>query len=239
MRINKYLAGAGVAARRKIDEMIEKGKVRVNGKKAVLGLKVDPEVDEIEVDGEKISGGSLKVEKLYIILNKPRGVVSTVTDTHERKTVLDYIESDKRLYPVGRLDYESEGLILLTNDGDLANKLMHPRYHIPKTYLVSVIGGLGDKKLYALRNGVRLTDGKTAPAVVEIVSKGGRQTTLKMVISEGRNRQIRRMAEKLHLHVSKLKRVEIGPIILGDLTSGKWRELTPKEVESLKAAAAV
>lgn len=236
VRINKYLASAGVAARRKIDEMIERGKVTVNGRRAILGMKVDPDKDEIIVDGEKFAGGLDETEKSYIILYKPRRVVSTVADTHERKTVLDLVDSEKRLYPVGRLDFESEGLMLLTNDGDLANRLMHPRYHIPKTYLVNVIGGLDEKKLYALRNGVRLTDGKTAPAAVEIISKNGRQSTVKITISEGRNRQIRRMAEKLHLHVSKLKRIEIGPVILGDMASGNWRELTPTEVQSLKAA---
>jgi pseudouridine synthase len=237
VRINKYLASAGVAARRKIDEMIEQGKVSVNGKKAVLGLKVDPEKDKITINGKPVS---LEKEELeYIAIYKPRGVVSTVIDTHARKKVVDLVDTDKRLYPVGRLDFESEGLMFLTNDGNLANMMMHPRYHVPKTYEVKFLGGVSPTKVEAMRRGVRLTDGITAPAEVTILDAEGKGTLLKITLFEGRNRQIRRMAEKLRLHVLKLKRVAIGPIDLGDLESGGWRGLTPTEVQSLKTAASV
>lgn len=235
VRINKYLASVGVAARRKIDEMIEQGKVSVNGKKAALGLKVDPEKDKIAINGRPVS--AKKEEFEYIAIYKPRGVVSTVRDTHSREKIVDLIDSNNRLYPVGRLDFESEGLMFLTNDGDFANKLMHPRYHVPKTYEVRFLGGVSPTKIQAMKRGVRLTDGTTAPAEVTILDPEGRGTILKITLFEGRNRQIRRMAEQLRLHVTKLKRVEIGPVKLEDLTPGKSRNLTPTEVQSLKKAA--
>lgn len=247
IRINKYLASVGVAARRKVDRLIEAGKVIVNGKKAILGQKIDPDADKIAVNGRLITprfaqasrDGEGTENRIYIVLNKPKGVVSTVNDTHGRKTVIDLVRSDMRLFPVGRLDFESEGLMLLTNDGELANRLMHPRYHVPKAYLVRVVGRLGEDKLQMLRTGVKLTEGLTAPAKVEVISQTLRQTVLKMTISEGRNRQIRRMAEKLRLHVTKLQRIEIGPIDLGNLEIGTWRELTPEETASMKRVAGV
>lgn len=237
VRINKYLASAGIAARRKIDEMIEQGKVAVNGKKAVLGLKVDPQKDKITLNGRVVTAKKEDFE--YIAIYKPRGVVSTVADTHAREKIVDLVDSHKRLYPVGRLDFESEGLMFLTNDGDFANKLMHPRYHVPKTYEVKFLGGVSPTKIQAMQRGVRLTDGTTAPAEVKIMDPEGRGTILKITLFEGRNRQIRRMAEQLRLHVTKLKRVAIGPIELGDLKSGSYRGLTPTEVLSLKTAADV
>ena len=235
VRINKYLASVGIAARRKVDEMIEQGKVSVNGKRAVLGLKVDPEKDKITINGRAVSAEKEELE--YIAIYKPRGVVSTVIDTHAREKVVDLVDSDKRLYPVGRLDFESEGLMFLTNDGEFANMLMHPRYHVPKTYEVKFLGGVSPTKILAMRRGVRLTDGITAPAEVTIMDAQGRGSVLKITLFEGRNRQIRRMAETLRLHVIKLKRVEIGPIKLDTLKPGKWRKLTTTEVLSLKSAA--
>lgn len=252
-RINKYLASAGVAARRKVDEMIVAGKVTVNEKVAVLGMKVDPDHDLIKVDGRLITDGTEESHpsfaeategkegtgRIYIVLNKPRGVVSTVQDTHGRRTVVDLVGSKVRLYPVGRLDFESEGLMILTNDGELTQRLTHPRYHVPKTYIVSLVGGLGEDKIRLMRSGVRLTDGMTAPAVVEVISKTRGRTILRITLREGRNRQIRRMVEKLHLHVVKLQRVEIGPIALGELKSGSFRGLTPNEIGNLKRAAGI
>lgn len=230
-RINKYLASVGVAARRKIDTMIEEGRVVVNGKKARLGQKVDPAADRIVVDGKQVAATSQKLE--YIAIYKPRGVVSTVKDTHNRKKVVDLVGSDKRLYPVGRLDFESEGLMFLTNDGNFANLLMHPRYHVPKTYEVKFLGGVSSFKIEALKTGVRLSDGVTAPAEVTILDPAGRGSLLKITLFEGRNRQIRRMAEKLHLHVLSLKRVAIGEVALGTMKAGDWRNLSASEVKSL------
>lgn len=235
VRINKYLASVGVAARRKIDEMIEQGKVSVNGKKAVLGLKVDPEKDKITINGRAVSSKSEGFE--YIAVYKPRGVVSTVIDTHAREKVVDLVDINKRLYPVGRLDFESEGLMFLTNDGDFANKLMHPRYHVPKTYVVKFLGGVSPTKIEAMRRGVRLADGITAPAEVTVLDAEGKGTILKITLFEGKNRQIRKMAEKLHLHVLQLKRVAIGSLQIGGLDVGKWRSLTSAEVSALKKEA--
>lgn len=233
MRINKYLASLGIASRRKIDEMVEEGQIKVNGKIAKLGDQIDPVKDKVEVDDREVAA---KKEKLtYVILNKPKGVVSTAAEFPNERTVLDLVESDIRLYPVGRLDKDSTGLILLTNDGELTNRLTHPKYHIPKTYEVMILGPVVDEKLSALRNGIELEDGKTAPAEVIVTSKTSHHTWLKIVLKEGKKRQIRRMASALHLHVEDLKRVSIGPIKIGNLAVGKFRNLRLDEIESLKS----
>lgn len=232
MRINKYLASLGIASRRKIDEMVEEGQIKVNGKIAKLGDQVNSDKDKIEVDGREVA--AKKEELVYIILNKPKGVVSTAAEFPNEKTVLDLIESDVRLYPVGRLDKDSTGLILLTNDGELTNHLTHPKYHIPKTYEVMILGSVTDEKLSALRNGIELEDGKTAPAEVIVISKTNHHTWLKMVLKEGKKRQIRRMASALHLHVEDLKRISIGQISIGNLAIGKYRNLKQDEINQLK-----
>lgn len=233
IRLNKYLAHLGVASRRAVDELITLGKISLNGKVVTqLGTKVIPDKDEIVVGNRKIKNA---LEKLvYIILNKPKGVVSTSKDTFGNTTVLDLVKSSARLYPVGRLDQDSHGLILLTNDGDLTLKLTHPRFHIYKIYLVTILGFVPDSKVSLLRNGVLLDDGKTAPAKVTIVRQGPRQTVLEITLWEGRKRQIRRMCAELHLHLTDLQRIAIGPLTLGDLKIGKWRNLLDSEISALK-----
>jgi 23S rRNA pseudouridine2605 synthase len=233
VRINKYLANLGVASRRSVDEMIEQGRIVVNGKAAVPGMKINPFRDEIFLNGKAVTR---KDSLTYIILNKPKGVISTVEDTHHRETVTDMVKTDVRLYPVGRLDQDSEGLVLLTNDGELTFRLTHPKYHIPKIYEVSVLGQVKEGKLQELRNGVELEDGKTQPAKVTALRSERHRTLLQITLYEGRKRQIRRMAATLHLHVLQLKRVKIGPVELGDLREGKYRTLTKEEVATLKKA---
>ncbi len=230
MRINKYLASLGVASRRKVDEMISEGKVRVNGKVAKLGQKVD-ETDKILVDGREISE---KREKVYFAVNKPKGVISTAIDTHKRKTVVDLVRSKERLFPVGRLDAESEGLMLLTNDGELMQRLTHPKYHVPKVYEVVVLGSITDEKIGRVGSGMRLRNGDvTGPAKVKVESRDDHKTVLMVELGEGKNRQIRRMCEALHLHLLNLKRVELGPIKLECLPVGGHRRLEEDEVKDL------
>ncbi len=234
VRINKYLAGLGIAARRKVDDLVASGKVFVNGKKAVLGQKVEPGVDKVEVNGKKVEGTAGK--KVYIALNKPVGVVSTARDTHGRKTVLDLVESTERLFPVGRLDQDSGGLMLLTNDGDLAFSLTHPKFHIEKTYEVWVKGKVGPEKIGRLATGVRLDDGVTAPAKVKLVRETEHSSLISITLFQGKNRQIRRMCAALRLHITSLTRKSMGPVELGDLGSGKWRNLSLVEIKALADA---
>lgn len=232
VRLNKYLASLGIASRRHIDELIEKNKVIVNGRKAVLGQKIDPLSDQVEVNGRNIN--HKKPNYIYIALNKPTGVISSTTDTHNRQTVLDLIDSDARLYPIGRLDYDSSGLILLTNDGDLSLKATHPRYHLPKTYLVTVEGRISPEKIFKLRHGVELEDGVTLPTQTSVISQKNGRTNLKIQLREGRNRQIRRMVAKLNLRIISLHRIAIGPIKLGELKAKEYRYLTSSELALLK-----
>ncbi len=233
IRLNKYLASLGVASRRKVDEMIEQGRIEVNGSPIkTLGFKVDPSKDKVKVDGKLVA----EPEKLvYIALNKPIGVVSTALDELGRETVLDLVEVPERVYPVGRLDQESHGLILLTNDGALAQKLTHPKFHIPKTYEVLIQGMVDVWQLNKLKNGVILKDGKTAPADVEILSEKDNRVLLKIVLHEGKNRQIRRMCAAIKLNLLDLKRVAMGPVELANLAEGKWRYLTDQETAQLQA----
>lgn len=234
MRVNKFLAHAGVASRRKVDELIEAGKVQVNGKKAVLGQKIDPQKDEISVSGKSIK---FEEELEYFVLNKPIGVTSTVADKHAARTVLDLVKVKSRVYPVGRLDQNSKGLILLTNDGDLANLLTHPRYHVPKVYEVLFKGNITAEKIGRIEKGIELEEGKTKEAKVKIKTQDNNKTLLEITLFEGRKRQIRRMAEKLHLYILSLKRISIGPVKLGSLESGKFRKLTNEEISALKKSA--
>lgn len=233
MRINKFLAQAGIASRRKVDELIEEGRVNVNGKKATLGQEIK-EGDNVLVNGQAVQKHQ---PPTYIILNKPKGVTSTVYDPHAQFTVTKLVGAKERLFPVGRLDEDSTGLILLTNDGELANRLTHPKFHIPKTYEVTILGVVTPDQINKLESGIFLEEGKTAPAKVEIAYKSAHKTILKITIFEGKKRQIRRMTASLHLHILFLKRISIGPIVLGNLPSGKFRKLTDREVQSLKKAA--
>lgn len=231
IRLNKYLASLGIASRRKIDDLTIQNRIQINNHRAVLGDKVDPEVDTVTVDKKIIPPTPATL--VYYLLNKPKYILSTTTDDHGRKTVLDLVPPTPRVYPVGRLDFESTGLIILTNDGDLSLHLTHPRFHIPKTYLVSVIGKITPITLSQIKYGVELEDGKTAPADVENLPEKYGQKQLKITLYEGKKRQIRRMCAALHLHVVELTRVAIGELTIGELPVGKYRALTSSELSNL------
>ena len=233
-RIQKVLARAGVGSRRAVEEMITAGRIQVNGKRAELGGRIDPAKDKVLVDGSLIP---LATDLVHFLLNKPVGVVSTAADPEGRTTVVDLIETEHRVWPVGRLDVQSEGAIILTNDGDLALRLTHPRYEVVKTYLVEVRGDLGSDALKALRRGVDLEDGRTAPTDTHIVEKGGGRTLLEVKVSEGRNRIVRRMCEAVGYPVERLVRTHIGPLGLGRLKPGNSRKLSPVEVQTLYGSA--
>ena len=238
-RLHKFLARCGVASRREAESLILQGRVTVNGQVIQeLGTKIEPGKDRIEVDGIPVKPQPY----IYIALNKPKGVVTTVEDREGRPTVMDLLKGFKtRVYPVGRLDMESEGLLLLTNDGELAFRLMHPRYHVEKRYLVKVRGTPTEKKLDKLRKGIRLEDEKrkglyrkTAPARIKVIKSRGKETELEVILREGRKRQIRRMFQAIGHPVVSLVRVAVGNITLEGLPKGKYRHLTPQEVAELK-----
>jgi 23S rRNA pseudouridine2605 synthase len=235
-RIQKILARAGYGSRRKCEELIQYGQVKVNGKVVELGAKADPDKDTITVDGKKV-----KIEEFnyrYIALNKPKNVLSDCDSFGERRTVHDIVNVAEHMFAVGRLDFDSEGLILLTNDGDLANKLTHPRYGHEKEYKVKVIHKPDSKQLTTWRRGVVMEDGyRTAPAVVEITKSESDSAWLKIILKEGRKRQIREVGKLIGLPVARIIRLRIGTIHLGDLKPGEWRDLTEREVQKLKASA--
>jgi 23S rRNA pseudouridine2605 synthase len=234
-RLQKYLASCGVASRRKAEQLISAGRVVVNGQVvSQLGAQVEPGVDRVEVDGRSVEPATAK---LYLMVNKPTGVVTTTSDPWGRKTVLDLVPKLGRVFPVGRLDADSEGLLLLTNDGELANRLMHPRYGCEKEYHVLVRGEPTPEALRRLREGIDLVEGRTAPAVVEIdrpAPGGGRW--LRVILHEGRKRQVRRMLAEVGLPVEQLRRVRIGPLELEDLPPGRARPLSRSEVAALRQA---
>jgi 23S rRNA pseudouridine2605 synthase len=234
-RLHKFLSRAGVASRRKCEELIAAGRVRVNGETVSLpGSTVDPEHDRVEVDGQPVA---LPKQHVYWLLNKPAGYVSTVHDPQGRPTVLDLLNQEQRLYPVGRLDQDSEGLLLLTDDGDLTQRLTHPSYEHEKEYQVLVEGRLAQKALQRLRAGVELEDGLTCPADVTVMRTEAGGTWLRFVIHEGRKRQLRRMCEAVGHPVRRLIRVRMGPLTLGDLRPGQCRSLTARERTQLRRAA--
>ena len=238
IRINKAIAQAGVCSRRKADELIALGRVEVNGTTITSpGVKVDPGKDTISVDGAPITK-SRQNSPIYLLLNKPVRTVTTARDPQGRKTVLDLLPkrySEQRVFPVGRLDFYSEGLLLLTTDGDLTQKMTHPGYNHPKTYEVDVLGTITQDMLTRMRKGMRLAEGeRLRPVDVKIISRKGKKSTLSMVLRQGINRQIRRMCRDLDLKVLKLKRTGQGPLQLGDLEPGGCRELTRDEVRDLK-----
>ncbi len=235
IRLQKYLSEAGVASRRKAEEMIRSGAVKVNGAVAQIGDSVDPKKDTVLVKGKKVIKQG---EKRYILLNKPRGYVTTTDDDLGRKCVLELVKDVKeRIYPVGRLDRVSEGALIMTNDGAFANAMMHPSKHVPKTYRVTVRPEPTAEQIDILATGVELDGRLTAPADVYVISKEEGRAVLEIVLREGRNRQIRRMCESQNLEVARLRRIAVGPIKLGMLQTGQWRDLTPAEVESLFKAA--
>ena len=233
-RLQKVLAGAGLASRRSCEEWIAAGRVRVNGQTvSEPGTKVDAERDVIEVDGKPVD---LHQVRAYFMLNKPVGYVSTVRDPQRRPTVLDLLQAGERLYPVGRLDMDSEGLVLLTNDGDLAQRLTHPSFEHEKEYHVWVQGRVSARTLQRLREGIELEDGFTWPAQVASLSQDSDGTLLRFVIHEGRKRQLRRICEAVGHPVHSLVRVRMGPLTLGDLPLGQYRPLTGEEVALLRTA---
>jgi 23S rRNA pseudouridine2605 synthase len=232
IRLDKYLSSNGFVSRRGVEKFLQENTVLINGSKAKEpGERLDPEKDHILINGKKI----IKPNYVYIALNKPIGVVSTAADERGRPTVISLVKTKERVYPVGRLDQDSRGLMLLTNDGDLTYHLTHPKFHIDKTYIVTVQGNVALDKLTRLRKGIRLEEGVTSPADIAIIKQSETETVLRFVIHEGWKRQIRRMLEAVKLKVIDLQRVSIGPLQLGNLGEGKHRNLTPKEVEELKA----
>ncbi|PLX84773.1 MAG: pseudouridine synthase [Desulfuromonas sp.] len=231
-RLQKLIAQAGLASRREAEQWIAAGRVTVNDQPASLGDGADPDQDLVRVDGALLGQGEKKV---YLLLNKPVGYVTTLRDPQGRPTVTDLVKDiPARLFPIGRLDLNTEGLLLLTNDGDLAHRLAHPRHRVEKTYLVRVRGALSSQARHHLQKGVMLEDGLTAPARVEQVRSGGSHTWLQITIREGRNRQVRRMCEAVGYPVSRLKRLSIGFLDLGNLPAGKFRRLSSEEVVRLK-----
>ena len=232
-RLQKVIAQAGIASRRKAEEMIADGKVKVNGKTVrEMGVQVSPS-DKIEVNGVEIG----KEEKVYFLFNKPKKCICSANDEKGRETVLDYFQDvPQRIFPVGRLDYDTSGLLLMTNDGEFANMMMHPRFHIRKTYEVSVNGVLTDDMCRILENGVNLEDGRTLPAEVVLLERSTKRnrTVLQITIQEGRNRQVRRMMEYFHCEVTRRTRISYAFLDLGTLRKGQYRRLRSYEVRKLK-----
>jgi len=231
IRLQKVLAQAGLGSRRACEELIADGRVTIDGTEALLGDRVDPESSVVEVDGVPIG---IRPGSVYYLLNKPAGVVTTADDPQGRPVVVDLVPAEPRVFPVGRLDLDTEGLLLLTNDGDLTHRLTHPSFGVEKEYLAEVEGVPNRGALRRLREGVTLDDGVTAPATVGVVSP----SVLRIVIHEGRNRQVRRMGEAVGHPVRRLVRTRIGPVTDRTLAPGTWRELTQAEVRSLERAAA-
>ncbi len=231
MRLNKYLARAGITSRRKADKLIEQGRVRVNGKVVtMLGTKIIPKQDKVEVDGKTVK----PEEKLYLMLNKPPGFLVTLDDPFNRLTIKTLLpDLGVRVFPVGRLDLNSEGLLLLTNDGELAHHLMHPRYNIKKVYMVRIKGQIQSRDLKELSRGVHLDNQRISPDKVKLIKEDSDTSLLKVEIHEGKKREIRRMFQSIGCQVVSLKRIQFAGLKLGNLEKGKWRYLTPKEIKIL------
>lgn len=235
IRIQKMIADSGYCSRRKAEELISNGRVKLNGRPIKLGDKCTYK-DLITIDGERIYL-SRKKNFIYLMMNKPRGYVTTVSDELDRKCVMDLLEGiEERVYPVGRLDRNSEGLLLLTNDGEFANSIMHPSRHVSKTYRVTVRPSISDDQLVALSDGVEIDGRKTLPASVIVKDKQEGRVVLLITIKEGRNRQIRKMCEAVGLEVARLRRISIGPLKLGMLKPGSVRELTAEELRAIRTA---
>ncbi len=235
VRLQKLLADCGVASRRKSEELIKKGKVKVNGKIAVIGDKVDPYNDKVYVNSRRVTAAS-KPKYRYIMLNKPRGILTTMNDEKGRKCVADLIKDiEERVYPIGRLDKDSEGMLLLTNDGEFANHIMHPKKHVNKVYRVSVKPNIIEEQSLKLKKGVIIDGRKTLPAQVRVIKREEDRAVIEVVIREGRNRQIRKMCEAVGLEVLRLKRTAIGTVKIGGLKPGSYRDLTVDEVKKLSA----
>jgi 23S rRNA pseudouridine2605 synthase len=235
VRLQKFLADAGLASRRKCEELISQGRVEIDGLVVTTpGTKISGS-EKIKVDGKEIKPVK---KKLYILLNKPVGYISTAKDQFSRKTVIDLVGTvNERVYPVGRLDYDTSGLIILTNDGDFANKMMHPRHETEKVYRAEIMGRLNERDINTIRNGIKLEDYTTAPSKLRIIDDSGANSIVELTIHEGKNRQVRKMFAALKHPVLRLKRVAIGFVRIDGLEEGKWRYLSKKEVDQLKNAA--
>lgn len=237
VRLQKFMAEQGVASRRKSEDLIRAGKVKVNGHIAEIGMKINPRKDLVTVGKQKLT--NVKNRKMvYIMLNKPRGYVTTVSDELGRKTVMDLLpDFGCRIYPVGRLDKDSEGLLLLTNDGSFTNCMTHPSHEYAKVYRVTVRPAVNDEILFNLRNGIEIDGRKTAPCEVTVLIEEENRVVLEFILHEGRNRQIRKMCESQGLEVARLKRISIGPIKLGMLKQGDYKELSEQDVKKLLRSA--
>jgi pseudouridine synthase len=232
IRLNRFLANAGIDARRKIEDFLKEQVVTINKNRVTEpGIRLDPLVDKVAINGQEVHSTHTFV---YFLLNKPKGVISSVNDEHGRKTVVDLIPTKLRIYPVGRLDAETTGALILTNDGELTNQLTHPKYHIAKTYQCLVPGEVSPRQIEQLEKGIQLKDGLTSPSQIEIISEKPNRTTFNITIHEGKNHQVRRMLAAVKLELIELKRIAIGSLELGQLPYGGYRELSENEVTALK-----
>ena len=232
MRLQKYLASCGVASRRKCEELISKGIIKVNGNVITeMGHKVEPGKDIVTMNEKTIE---LKKKMIYVLLNKPTGYVTTVSDQFNRDKVTDLVNLPYRLFPVGRLDYNTSGLLILTNDGELTFKLTHPKFKVPKTYIAKIKGKIKDNEILLFEKGLPIEDYVTSPAKIRIISEDQNDSIVKITIREGKNRQVRKMCEAVGHPVMSLKRIAMGDISLSNLPIGTWRYLTPKEINYLK-----
>jgi len=239
MRLNKYISLCGIASRRKADELVLQGRVKINGIKVEeVGVQVEPGIDTVEIDGKAIAPEG---EKVYIMLNKPVGYVSTAKDQFGRKTVLDLVDTDKRVYPVGRLDYDTSGLIILTNDGDFSYAMTHPKHEIKKVYIAKINGKPSLAQIALFERGLNIEGYKTAPARLELLKyePGSDASVVRITIHEGKNRQVRKMCDAIGHGVISLTRVQIGPLKLGELEKGKSRRLKADEVKILLEAVSI
>jgi 23S rRNA pseudouridine2605 synthase len=233
-RVQKLLARAGLGSRRKCEDLVREGRVKIDGIVATLGDRADPETQQVLVDDVPLS---VRPDLVYYVLNKPSGVVTTASDPQGRPTVIELVPGEPRVFPVGRLDADTEGLLVLTNDGDLAQLLAHPRHGVDKTYVAEVAGKPSDSALRELRTGVQLDDGPTAPAKVRIAARTNERSAIELTIHEGRKRQVRRMCAAIGYPVERLVRTKIGPLADARLAPGTWRALAPREVRALYEAA--
>lgn len=231
-RLHKYMARCGVASRRKCEEIVFQGRVKVNGEATSNIVIIDDELDNVELDGKLIKPEERKV---YIIINKPIDVITSVNDQFNRKTVIDIINIKERIFPVGRLDYDTSGILLLTNDGDLAFKMAHPSHEINKVYVAEVIGQFTDGDIYKFETGLQIEDYVTSPSEIAILSEEEDTSIVEITIHEGKNRQVRKMCEDIGHPVLRLKRTKFGSLEVGDLKMGEWRYLSEDEIKYLKS----
>lgn len=231
-RLHKYMARCGVASRRKCEDIVSFGRVKVNGEVISNVVMIDDEKDIVELDGVRIEP---EKNMVYIIINKPIDIITSVQDQFERKTVIDLIDIKERIFPVGRLDYDTSGILLLTNDGDLTYKMSHPSHEIDKVYVAEVLGHFTDKEIYNFESGLAIEDYVTSPSTINIVLEEKDVSIVEITIHEGKNRQVRKMCEKIGHPVLRLKRSKFGSLEVGELKMGEWRYLTPDEIEYLKS----